>query len=475
MIYRSALKLTYCRGVTVCAGLILILLVCLASAYFAKGEVEPMCDAAEGGGKEQDCDSHSSNSLHEEMSKTGRSEHQYNEDMASVHEKDQKSKASVLGRNSKSGSTKEKSVADLYVASMLLSGVGDAMGYYKGRWEFNTDGLRIHKELKDMGGLGSLHLTKGKWPISDDTVMHLATAEGLVKFANGTDKVALYKILAQKYVECMDDMDGRAPGATTMQSTGYLSSRHTHELPFNARGGGCGAAMRAMCVGLRYPREEDLDDLIAVSIESGRLTHHTPSGYLGALASALFTSYALQKRPMVSWGRELVQKVLPKAKEYIRSQGRYVDENLKEWPYFETKWKEYLEERRIAGNEDEPFFEPDFDVKARDAFYKKYSFSGWGGASGHDAPMIAYDALLGSKDSWSELCLRGMLHGGDSDSTGTIAAAWYGALYGLDDVPKDHYKDLEYGDRLKTLGKDIYELAQRKATGSSHVRKDTPV
>ena len=35
---------------------------------------------------------------------------------------------------------------------------------------------------------------------------------GLVKFANGTDKVALYKILAQKYVECMDDMDGRAPG-----------------------------------------------------------------------------------------------------------------------------------------------------------------------------------------------------------------------------------------------------------------------
>lgn len=125
----------------------------------AEGEVEPTCDAAEGGGKEQDCDSHSSNSLHEEMSKTGQNEHQYNEDMASVHEKDQKSKASVLGRNSKSGSTKEKSVADLYVASMLLSGVGDAMGYYKGRWEFNTDGLRIHKELKDMGGLGSLHLT----------------------------------------------------------------------------------------------------------------------------------------------------------------------------------------------------------------------------------------------------------------------------------------------------------------------------
>lgn len=27
-----------------------------------------------------------------------------------------------------------------------------------------------------------------------------------------------------------------------------------------------------------------------------------------------------------------------------------------------------------------------------------------------------------------------MLHGGDSDSTGTIAAAWYGAYYGFEGV-----------------------------------------
>jgi ADP-ribosylarginine hydrolase len=31
-----------------------------------------------------------------------------------------------------------------------------------------------------------------------------------------------------------------------------------------------------------------------------------------------------------------------------------------------------------------------------------------------------------------------MLHGGDSDSTGTIAAAWYGALYGMKGVPASH-------------------------------------
>lgn len=49
---------------------------------------------------------------------------------------------------------------------------------------------------------------------------------------------------------------------------------------------------------------------------------------------------------------------------------------------------------------------------------------------GHDATIIAYDAVLGAKDSWEELCLRGMLHGGDNDSTGIIAGAIWGAMYG---------------------------------------------
>lgn len=30
--------------------------------------------------------------------------------------------------------------------------------------------------------------------------------------------------------------------------------------------------------------------------------------------------------------------------------------------------------------------------------------------------MIAYDALLGAKDSWAELCQRAMFHGGESRS-----------------------------------------------------------
>ena len=63
-------------------------------------------------------------------------------------------------------------------------------------------------------------------------------------------------------------------------------------------------------------------------------------------------------------------------------------------------------------------------------FYMAF-FHKWPGSNGLGSVLIAYDALLGCKGDWNELCLRGVLHGGDNDSTGTIAGAWFGAMYGF--------------------------------------------
>ena len=44
---------------------------------------------------------------------------------------------------------------------------------------FSTTGPQIHKELAELGGLKNISVTLPDWPISDDTVMHLALAEGM--------------------------------------------------------------------------------------------------------------------------------------------------------------------------------------------------------------------------------------------------------------------------------------------------------
>ncbi|XP_078722163.1 ADP-ribosylarginine hydrolase [Lampetra fluviatilis] len=373
------------------------------------------------------------------------------------------------------GARQATGMEERYVASMVLSGVGDALGYRSGTWEFCRSGEKIAEELAALGGLASLHLTRsGGWPVSDDTVMHLATAEALVNASARADAVGpdgpLYPEIARCYKACMSDMNGRAPGLTCMSGARSLrpSVRLGWTTPFNPHGGGCGAAMRSMCVGLRYPSPRRLAELVAVSVECGRMTHHHPTGYLGSLASALFAAYAVAGKPAREWGAGLMA-TLPLAAQYVRDAGRDVDENIAAWSYFEDSWRRYLDIRGISDGASEPSFPAAHGtVAGRDAFYKTLSHSGWAGASGHDSTMVAYDAVLSAGDSWSELCERGALHGGDSDSTGAIAACWWGAVYGLAGVPAGHHQQLEYRSRLEMAGRELFKLA-RKDCGDSGV------
>uniref|UniRef100_A0A671KMS5 Inactive ADP-ribosyltransferase ARH2 n=1 Tax=Sinocyclocheilus anshuiensis TaxID=1608454 RepID=A0A671KMS5_9TELE len=346
-----------------------------------------------------------------------------------------------------------------FQAAMVLGGVGDALGYRKGRWEMCISGKQIQQELATLGGLGALKLDADNWPLSDGVLMHMTTAEALI-----TDYWCLedlYRELVRLYVEAMVCLQGRVPepstveGCVNLKPHNFLLAWHT---PFNEKGSGHGAATKAMCVGMRYWQPERLDNLVEVSIETGRMTHNHPIGFLGSLCTALFASYAIQGRPLVSWGRDLMT-VIPKAEEYCRKTIRHMAEYQEKWFYFEAKWQFYLEERGIEDGQSKPILPDRYDAEETDKLYKHWSSEGCPGRRGHDAPMIAYDALLAAGSSWEELCKRAMFHGGESSATGLIAGCLYGLLYEIDQVPAGLYQDLDKRQKLEDLGGRLYRAA----------------
>jgi ADP-ribosylarginine hydrolase len=360
-------------------------------------------------------------------------------------------------------------IHDRIVASMLLAAVGDAVGFRSGRWEFLKDGEKIHKEFEDLGGLTKIVPDGRKiWCVSDDTVMHMATARALVnpKVAKVNDFHLLISVMTQEYIDCMKDMDGRAPGLKCVSSLNKLQNQPANwdKLSYDRAGGGCGGSMRSMCIGLRFFGPQRRHNLIRTSIESGRITHNHATGFMGAFVAAAFTALALEDVPPRRWGYLLINELIPQCREYLQNEAKRDWEQIdRDVNHFSRIFSAYLKERGILNDgDDEAKFPTNYGIKERDAYYKKWSYDGWAGASGDDSVIIAYDALLGSKGDYLELIKRGVLHYGDNDSTGTICLAWYGALYGLPSKEYEgNYKTIEYHDELVDLANKIYDLTQQ--------------
>eukprot|EP01112_Ceratiomyxa_fruticulosa_P011897 TRINITY_DN3274_c0_g2_i1.p1 TRINITY_DN3274_c0_g2~~TRINITY_DN3274_c0_g2_i1.p1 ORF type:complete len:390 (-),score=88.84 TRINITY_DN3274_c0_g2_i1:110-1279(-) len=382
------------------------------------------------------------------------------------------------------------SLLQRFQASMVIAGVGDAMGYYNGHWEFSLSGLKIHEEMNEKGGIAKLNISPPWFPVSDDTVMLIASAEAMIavdkeqKGSKEYNQEIVVKNFIKEYLDCRDDFGGRAPGPTTLMSLAKLSKGlHWSKIEYNPRGGGCGGSMRSMCIGLRYanekPEEKRADEkwdrskikrfkLTSTSIESGRLTHNNPIGFLGSYISALFTAYAIEGVEPVLWGQKLIDEDFESCMEYLRNHHQWEDYESDVANFFK-KFKDYFALRKIYVEKYDynsplpiPQFPERYGVAERDEFYQSIAFEQrWGGSSGDDSCIIAYDALLGSKGDYEEFVKRGVLHGGDNDSTGCIGGAWFGAFYGMKGVPECNFKHLEKRKELEELGQRLFELYER--------------
>ena len=343
---------------------------------------------------------------------------------------------------------------------MLLHALGDTIGFKNGDWEFNygkLTNLSIVNELLyefiELGGINHLDI-KG-WKISDDTMLHLATAHSFVTH-NDFDKII--DTMIKNFILAFRDMKGRRAGISTEYAVKKLASgQKWTDMKYDFSSGGSGAAMRTLCLGLIFNGKSNRNQLIKYAIESSRLTHNSATGYLGGLTAALFTSYALEQIPIEEWPYKLISLIEFDKLNTFFINSRGFEEYDRDKHIFISKWKQYIDDK----------FDDKHKVKEkignliqRSRYYLNYKDDDrrkFPGSSGDDSVIIAYDCLIDSGPNWEKLIIYAMLHYGDTDTTGAIAGGWYGALYGFTDVPVNLIKNIEKVDDVLDIANKLYK------------------
>ena len=350
---------------------------------------------------------------------------------------------------------------------LLLHALGDTLGFKNGDWEFNYRLLSQASflpafsaehlyEFLELGGIQGINL-KG-WRVSDDTVLHLATAAALLQTYKNIP--ALLELLKKEYLASLMDMEERYPGNTTLRSLAYLKKNpKSLAVSYDFKKGGSGASMRTLCIGLAYAGKKQRGQLIAIALEASRLTHNSATGYLGGITAALFTAFALEGKPPESWPFRLVSLLEEGIIEKYLGETRELEEYNRDKYAFIDKWKLYIGERFSKDKKfsfNKAMRDPVFRTEYYHETYSDKRFSYFPGSAGDDSVIIAYDSLMDSQGHWEKLVVYSMLHAGDSDTTGCIAGGWYGIVYGLKDVPSKNLEHLEYKDRLKETARKLY-------------------
>jgi len=359
-----------------------------------------------------------------------------------------------------------------YIATFMLHALADIIGFKNGDWEFNNakknitmdTTLEILYEFIGLGGINDIDISK--WIVSDDTIMHTSLGHAILTSDDKYDKkmidniknelIGAYSLITFDFENGIDRKIGYA--TKKYISLMMLKNINASMMPYDKNTGGNGVAMRNSCIGLAYFGVDNRELLYTVAIESGRLTHNSPHGYLAGLTSALFTAYAIENIEIELWPHMLV-KVLESAEisKFIKDD---IDEK-NDHDIFIQYWKKYID---LRFDDDKPITtRAQNNLVFRSRFhYENFTINTVAkviGESGFSAVIMAYDALLDARDCWEKLIIYSALHFGDGDTVGAIAGSWYGALYGFNNMPKKHLNQIEkmFKDITHMLGVEFYK------------------
>lgn len=380
---------------------------------------------------------------------------------------------------------------DKYFASIYLAAIGDKIGFGDGRREMNYSKgpIVVENENKVMdygenlnyylllvfiadGGITGLNIDN--LMISDDTEMHLGTIKGLLSDYKNRDE--LYNEVTKYYLESFKNLeymrDKLLAGRQTLEAIKNINAGvNWKNFQYNKNAGGSGGPMRTMCIGLAFYKTSDLLKLIESTIMITSITHPNCTAFLGAITSALFTSYAIRDMNPEIWIFELknllnlttiddiIEKIKPSYIEAFKEDKKAFIFKLD--TYIETSFDDNynyivneLHLRSIYPWKRMMYYYENFSTN------KKIFFPGSGA---DDSVIIAYDCLLMSKNNYEKLIFTSMINIGDSDTVGSIASAWYGALNGFTKIPNNIISKTDpYYEIFDVMSKSLFNKYYEK-------------
>lgn len=360
---------------------------------------------------------------------------------------------------------------DRYIATILLHSVGDTLGFKNGDWEFFTkksynEILEKLYEFIDLGGINDINLDG--WLVSDDTILHMSIVESLLSKYSSSDELNnntvknIIKACESMIVDEQHERNRYMGVAVRKHYIKLKNGENWKKFAFDHMGGGNGSAMRCHCIGLAFFGSENRRKLIQYAIDSSRMTHVNPIGWLGGLSTAIFTAFAIEEVHINKWIPTLLDIIAgEQVKQNVDMENR--DES-KAYETFIQAWKTYYESRFVDGiprktkSHTNPiqrviYYNSLFDSNSQQgdmALGSKF------GMSGYSAVIVAYDCLIDAKDSWEKLVVYSILNNFDSDTIGAIACGLFGAIYGLSKVPRNNVIYIENKETIIKMGNKMF-------------------
>lgn len=360
-----------------------------------------------------------------------------------------------------------KNIENKYVATMVLHAIGDTIGFKNGEWEFFPNNSSYDSVLEklyafvDLGGINLIDLQN--WMVSDDTILHIAIGKSLI-LHNEVTQSSIEKITVQQLIKSRMMMENDSNNGVN-RYIGNAVNKHIlmlqngddwNKFKFDKFGGGNGAAMRSNCIGLAYFGEENRSKLIEYSINSSKMTHVNPIGWLGGFSTALFTAFAIESVNLNNWIPSMLQLIETRILDKYLDK---TDENeVKSFNEFVQVWKMYYEARFLNGVPTKT--KSHTNIIQRLVFYNNLfgeNNMSRMGLSGYSGVIVAYDCLIDSGNNWEKLVIYSMINNFDSDTIGAIAGGLFGTLYGFENVPEKNLAHLEFKDKLIKIGKLLYK------------------